>query len=511
KHREAKPFALMARDLETVRTFVRVNGEEEALLTGMRRPIVLLKRSSDPASSVAWGLDTLGVMLPCTPLQVLLFRYLKTPLIVATSGNLSEEPIVIDNREAFTRLGSVADAFLTYNRDIHNRCDDSIAMVVRKTVRLIRRSRGYVPEPVSLNRDAEGIAAFGAELKNTFCIGKGREALMSQHIGDLKSAETFDFFSESYQRFGRLFRFTPTLGACDLHPDYLSTAFCLEQGLPVTRVQHHHAHIAACMAENRAEGPVIGISFDGTGYGEDRAVWGGEFLFCDYASFTRYAHLQYVPLVGGDASVREPWRMALSWLYTCFGRDFFRRNIPFLRDLEDEKTDLFVTVLEKGTGSVPTSSAGRLFDALAAVLSLVKTSTFEAEGPMKLESIILPDDGVYPYRWGTSVDLTPLWEALLDDLSRGVPPGVISCRFHNTLAEVVFQGALRMAEETGVRQAALSGGVFQNRYLLARTEALLEEGGFTLLTHRMVPANDGGVSLGQLAVAAARREEGLEL
>jgi len=508
KHREGKPFALMARDITAAQGYTLIDGAELELLRSVQRPIVLLKRKKDPAASVAWGLDTIGVMLPYTPFHFLLFEHLHTDLIVATSGNISDEPIVIDNGKAFDRLGAIADGFVTYNRDIHNRCDDSVSMTAGGVPRLIRRSRGYVPEPIVLNMEAEGIAAFGGELKNTFCIGRGNEAILSQHIGDLKTSETFDFFSESYERFKRLFRFEPTLTACDLHPDYLSTRFAVETGLPLTRVQHHHAHIAACMAENRLSGSVIGISLDGTGYGVDGAVWGGEFLHCGYDSFDRYAHLRYVPLPGGDAAVREPWRMAVSWLYTVYGRELPDLDIPFVHNLDMDRATLIMDMIDGDIGTTVTSSMGRLFDAVSAVLGLVRVSKFDAEAPMKLESSIEPCSERYAYEWGDSVDLAPLWMGILRDIRKGESPGIIACRFHNTIAALVLDAAGRMAGDTGSRRVVLSGGVFQNRYLLTRCEEILKSAGFEVPAHRRIPANDGGISLGQLAVAAARRAAG---
>ena len=289
----------------------------------------------------------------------------------------------------------------------------------------------------------------------------------------------------------------------------MSTAYCRESGLPYLQVQHHHAHIAACMAENRVGGEVIGISLDGTGYGEDGAVWGGEFLVCGYESYRRYAHLQYVPLPGGNAAVREPWRMGVSWLYSVYGEGFFDLDIPFVHGLDRSKTGLLLEVMRK-KGSYPyTSSTGRLFDALSAVLGLVETARFEAEAPMKLEGSIEDTDDMYPFVWGEAIGLAPLWQGIVKDMKHGESTGFISCRFHNTVAAIVLDAAVRISADTGLDRVALSGGVFQNRYLLTRCERMLESAGLTVLSHRAVPANDGGISLGQMAVAAGRRAGGL--
>jgi hydrogenase maturation protein HypF len=434
----------------------------------------------------------------------------KPDAIVLTSGNLSDEPIVITNDEAVKTLANVADALLLYNREIHNRSDDSVAMVVNEKTRLLRRSRGWVPEPVKLQFDVEGIVAAGAELKNCFCVGKGKQAILSQHIGDLKNLETYEFYQEAFERFTRLFRVGPTLIACDLHPDYLSTRFANASGLPTVAVQHHHAHIASCMAEFGLDEQVIGISFDGTGLGDDHQIWGGEFLLCDLTSYTRFSHLDYVPMPGGDKAAEEPWRMGIAYLYKVFGRDFLNRDLPFIHSLKTEQLDLLLASIDKKINCPLTSSIGRLFDAVAAILNLVTVSGFEAEAPIRLEASIeeslsrnrFGSEKRYGYAINETLVVDTLIEELVKDVQQNVPGGIIAARFHQTLAAIIVDLAERMRADTGIRRVVLSGGVFQNRYLLTITEELLAQRNFFVYSNQQVPANDGGLCLGQLAIAA---------
>jgi hydrogenase maturation protein HypF len=460
------------------------------------------------APSVTRGLDTLGIMLPYTPLHYLLFEHLQTDAIVLTSGNLSDEPIVISNEEAQQRLGSVADALLVYNRDIHNRSDDSVAFVANNTPRLLRRSRGWAPEPILLPFDVEGIVATGAELKTCFCVGKGRQAILSQHIGDLKNFETYTFYQEVFERFQRLFRVEPTCIACDMHPDYLSSRFAQETGLPLIQVQHHHAHITACMAEFGLTESVIGVSFDGTGLGDDGAIWGGEFLICDLTGYRRFSHFDYVPLPGGDKAAEQPWRMGLAYLYTTFGRAFWDLDLPLIHALEPEKAELLLKTIDKQIQCPPTSSIGRLFDAVAAITGLVSNSTFEAEAPIRLEAAIdeaaYRTETCYPYRIDSTINVTPLIEALVTDISNSMAVGEIAAKFHQTLVAIILDMAERMRQEHDIHTVVLSGGVFQNRHLLEKAEVTLQTNGFAVYSPLQVPANDGGLCLGQLAVAAMK-------
>jgi hydrogenase maturation protein HypF len=556
KNREGKPFAVMFGNLEEVREYAEVNNREEDLLLSEKRPIGLLKRrrgtpSPNPshqgrgtalpspnlhhqgrgiispplvggvgggglkelAPSVTRELDTLGIMLPYTPFHYLLFERLSIDAIVLTSGNLSDEPIVIDNAEAVETLAQVADAFLVYNRDIHNRSDDSVAMVVNDKIRLLRRSRGWAPEPVALQFDVEGIVAVGAELKNCFCVGKGKHAILSQHIGDLKNLETYEFYQEAFNRFKRLFRVEPDLIAYDLHPDYLSTRFAKESGLKTVAVQHHYAHIASCMAEFGLDEQVIGISFDGTGFGDDQNIWGGEFLICDLKNYHRFSHFDYVPMPGGDKAAEEPWRMGISYLYRIFGKDCLQDDLPFLKQIDMGKLELLLAAIDKGINCPQTSSVGRLFDAVAAIINLVTVSSFEAEAPIRLESIMYrmrpTCDGKYNYHVKETIIVDNLIEEIVCDVKKNIPGSMIAAKFHNTIVAIIVELAERMRAESGINKIILSGGVFQNRYLLGKSEENLTENDFTVYSNVKIPTNDGGICLGQLAVAAKRRELGL--
>ncbi len=512
KRREGKPFAVMFRDVEAVRRFARLSPDEETELTGWRRPVVLLKgRGKSLAPSVCMGFPTVGALLPYMPFHYLLFERLSLPALVLTSGNLSDEPIVIDDREALERLGPVTDAVLTYNRRIHNRVDDSVVMVAGGRRRVLRRSRGFAPAPVILPFPVDNILATGAELVNTFCIGREDQAIMSQHIGDLKNYETYEFYTESVERLTRLFRVTPSRVACDLHPDYLSTRFARETGLPLTEVQHHHAHVAAVMAEHGVTDPVIGVSFDGTGLGDDGHIWGGEFLVCDLAGYRRAAHLRYVPMPGGDKAVLQPWRMALAYLYMIYGEEMRDLPLPVLEYAKrKEMLGPVLTMIRQEINTPLTSSAGRLFDAVAALTGICRETTFHAEAPMRLEACSdKREEGSYPWRSdGTEIDMMPAVHRIVEELMSGVTPGLVAARFHNTLSGMILQMTLRIREETGLGKVVLSGGTFQNRVLLVRTETMLEKRGFEVLRPREFPVNDGAIALGQLAVTGAKKDEG---
>ncbi len=507
KKREGKPFAVMFRDMETVRNFARVSAEEESELMSWRRPIVILEAGVRAlAPSVSMGFPTVGAMLPYMPFHYLLFEKLDLPALVLTSGNLTDEPIVINDEEAISKLGSVTDGVLTYNRRIHNRVDDSVVHFVRGRRRVLRRSRGFAPAPVQMPFPVDNILATGAELVNTFCIGKEDQAIMSQHIGDLKNYETYAFFTESVERLTRLFRVEPSLVACDLHPDYLSTRFARETGLPLLEVQHHHAHVAAVMAEHDLTGQVIGISFDGTGMGDDGHIWGGEFLVCDLAGYRRYSHLQYVPMPGGDKAVWQPWRMALAYLYKIYGERMQDIHLPVVEQAAKDGTlEPVITMIRQGINSPLTSSAGRLFDAVAALTGICRETTFHAEAPMRLEAAVTRGEtGVYPWEQEGGISMLPALRAIVEDIGKGVAPGVIATRFHNTLTEMICRVTEQIREETGLEKVILSGGTFQNRILLATTEERLEQSGFEVLRPLEFPVNDGGIALGQLAVAGYR-------
>ena len=474
-----------------------------------RRPIVLLKIKKEFAPSVSTGLDTIGAMLPYMPFHHMLFRELDLPAIVLTSGNITDEPIIIDNREAMNILHPIADASLTYNREIYNRTDDSVAFVANKKERLIRRSRSYAPSPVQIKLNAEGIFAAGAELVNCFCIGKGNQAIMSQHIGDLKNLETLEFYNESVERFKRLFRFSPQLAVADLHPDYLSTQYAKEMGIPIILVQHHHAHIASCMAEYQLDEEVIGISFDGTGLGDDGNIWGGEFFICNLNEYERFAHFEYIPQPGGDAVSKHPWRMMLAYLHHYFGDGVIKQFPILFEGIEVNEIEAILFLLKSKVNSSLTSSSGRLFDAVSALLNVCRNSTYHAEAPMRLEAIA--DEKIsdyYGFNFDGKISFRKTFEEMIADLKQGKKISEIAGKFHNTIIEVIIEVAEKMRKQTGLNKVVLSGGSFQNRILLEKAEQRLKEINFAVYSQSGIPSNDGGIALGQLAIAAKRRELG---
>ncbi|MDW8130541.1 MAG: carbamoyltransferase HypF [Bryobacterales bacterium] len=487
KRREEKPFALMMPALETVRRYCMVSETEAELLLSPAAPIVLLRPNGTPgiAPSVARSSPYLGVMLPYSPLHHLLMREFPHP-IVATSGNLSDEPIAIDNEEARERLAGVADFFLMHDRPIARPCDDSVARVVRGRASIVRRARGYAPLPVRLDRDLPPLLAVGGHLKNTVAIALGRQVILSQHVGDLDTLEARRAFERAIEDLCRLYRFEPRLLACDLHPDYASTQWALRAGLPVIAIQHHHAHAAACAAENEVREPYLGVAWDGTGYGLDGTIWGGEFFLVERGRFERVAHLRPFRLPGGEAAIREGWRSAASLRYETFGPQSLAQGPLRL-------------MLERGLNSPWTTSVGRLFDAVAAMTGVARVNRFEGQAAMMLERAIgsLQGEEAYPLSAG---DWRPLVEAIEHDLGKGEATAHIALRFHNALANWIVE----VAEEAGLRDVCLSGGVFQNGYLVERAAALLEARGFRVWTHQRVPANDGGLALGQAVLAAER-------
>lgn len=516
KKRSDKPFALMVADMAAAERWCIVSDAARVALTGIRRPIVILPRRADSPISVdlAPGNNTVGVMLPYTPLHYLLFsdsldQRPEFSALVMTSGNLSEEPIVTRNREAAVRLAQVADAFLFHNRDIHTRVDDSVVRIFEDKERVLRRSRGYAPFPVALRFPLAEILACGAELKSTFCLTKERHAFLSQHIGDLENLETLRFYRETLERMKELFRIEPKIVAYDLHPNYLSTKLALElSGVEKVGVQHHHAHIASCMAENGIEGKVIGVAFDGTGFGTDRKIWGGEFLVADFTGFERRAHLRYIALPGGDTAVREPWRLGLSYLLDTFGAKATELDLPLLRSVPAKKIVAVRSMIERGINTIPTSACGRLFDAVAAIIGVRQEVNFEAQAAIELEmSAVSGIESAYPFEisgdepW--QIDLRPAIESIVGDVLAGKPTGYIAAAFHNTVAAIVVEvcGRLRTAE--GIDRVCLSGGTFQNLYLLERAVAGLRGRGFEVYLHAKVPPNDGGIALGQAMIANA--------
>ena len=498
----------MISTIEEIEKHCFVSAEEKKLLESPQCPIVLLrwKRSSNISPAVAPNLRYLGVMLPYTPLHHLLLRETGLPLVM-TSGNISEEPIARDNDEALRRLGGIADYFLVHNRDIYARYDDSVYMV-EGTPQAVRRARGYAPYPIFLPFKSKQILACGAELKNTFCLTKDEHAFLSQHIGDMENEETLEHFENTIELYKKLFRLEPQVIACDNHPDYLATRYALrlgaELGLSPVPVQHHHAHIVSCLIDNKVEGPVIGVAFDGTGYGSDGNIWGGEFLLADWRSFKRVGHLEYVPMPGGEAAIRKPYRMALGYLYSLLGEDFSLEGLPLkLTELEIIKQQI-----KRGINSPLTSSAGRLFDAVSALAGVRQEIDYEAQAAIELE-MLAPDEvesESYPFAIAEEqgvrvVRLGELLSAIVRDVRNQTPVPVISLKFHHTMAKIIAAMCKLIARDTGIKQVALSGGVFQNRLLLKLATAALQRAGFDVLTHHLVPCNDGGVSLGQAVVA----------
>jgi hydrogenase maturation protein HypF len=525
KRRVEKPFAVMVADLAAANEMCELTDEDRALLAGPRRPIVLAPRkaSAGIADCVAPFQSTLGIFLPYTPLHHVLLRKSKLRALVMTSGNLSEEPIAIANDEAIARLGQLADAFLVHNREILIRSDDSVVRRVGGRTRQLRRSRGYVPAPVFLHREFPAVLAVGGELKNTVCVLKGRQAFLSQHVGDLENAEAFGFFRETIEHMQSILEIRPPLLAYDLHPDYFSTRWALAQtGVTAIGVQHHHAHIASCMAENHLDGRVIGIALDGTGYGTDGCVWGGEVLVADYTGFTRAAHLAYVPMPGAAAAIREPWRMAVSYLASHFGEKFADAPIEFTRWLDLRKANTLLIMMKENINSPLTSSCGRLFDAVAALIGVRRSVNYEGQAAIELEAAMgdCSDTVAYPVEFRRAgllgeaagvppkdacweIGTRPMFDAIVRDLEASVAVPVISRRFHNGIVEAFARAAELVRDQSALHRVCLSGGSFQNAFLLEQLTRRLAASGFDVYSHSEVPAGDGGLSLGQAVVAAS--------
>ena len=512
-----KPFALMATDVASIREFCELDDKEEDALTDRRRPIVLLRKKTPSIldEAVAPGNNRLGVMLPYTPLHYLLFAGASFKALVMTSGNLAEEPIVVSNDEALKRLSGIADHFLFHDRDIYMRVDDSIARIDSGKKKVLRRARGYAPDAIDLGAEMEDVFAAGALLKNTFCLTRGRNAILSQHIGDLENFQALEFYQETLRNLKNTFRAEPTVVAHDLHPDYLSTRFALEYAkekkIPAERiipVQHHHAHIASAMAEHGLSSEVIGLSFDGTGLGTDGRIWGGEFLIASRREFRRAAHLKYVRLPGGDTAVKEPWRMAISYLVDSYGGSCGWEALRGFAERIGPRAELVASMVHKGVNSPFTSSMGRLFDAASSIACIRDEITFEAEAAIELEAIAdIGGDGSspYPFEFAGSapmrIETAPIIMAMAEDVNNGMPGSIISGRFHSTIADLSVKACEALRVETGINTAVLSGGVFQNRLLSTIIAEGLAGKGFTVYAQERVPANDGGISLGQAVVA----------
>ncbi len=512
KRRVEKPFAVMVPSLEAAADFCGVNEAAAKAMSSPQHPIVLLPKLSHGAvaDAVAPGNRYLGVFLPYTPLHHLLLADGGFQALVMTSGNLSEEPIAIDTGEAVERLRELADCFLVHDRPILRRCDDSVVRIVDNKPRQLRRSRGFVPVPIFLKDELPPILAVGGELKNTVCLTQGKHAFLSQHIGDLENLESYGFFEEAVEHLQRILEIRPQVVAYDLHPGYFSTRWALAQGnVRLVGVQHHHAHIASCMAENLLEGNVIGFALDGTGYGTDGNIWGGEVLIAGYEDFQRSAHFDYISMPGGDQAIREPWRMAVAYLFRHFGREFLKWKIPFVESLDWSQLEVVLRMIEGNVNSPQTSSCGRLFDAVAALVGIRSRVNYEAQAAIELEMAMddVGDEARYlmdlkVQNGSRIIDTRPAFEQILNDLEQGIPVAAISRRFHNALIDVFTRLAVLIRAESGLISVCLSGGTFHNSYLLTGLQRQLERSGFKVYTHREVPAGDGGLSLGQALVAA---------
>ncbi len=521
KRRVEKPFAVMLKNIQVAERLCVVDESSRKMLLSRERPIVLLPRRPEVlvATGVAPRNRFLGVFLPYTPLHHILFSSGRCDTLVMTSGNLSEEPIAIENEEAVQRLRGIADGFLVHNRRIVRRCDDSVVRSVAGQPQKLRRSRGFVPVPVALEAESQPILAVGGELKNTVCILRGNEAFLSQHVGDLENLESYRFFEEAVEHLQRILEVHPKVIAYDLHPDYFSTKWALARtDFHLIGVQHHHAHIAACMAENHLDGKVIGIALDGTGYGNDATIWGGEVLLADYVQSQRAAHFDYIALPGGEAAIHEPWRIAVAYLAKHFGNSLSDLGIPFVKGLDRRNLDILLQMIDRRLNSPLTSSCGRLFDAVAALIGLRATINYEAQAAIELEMAAheSTDEGSYPFELqfaaGTwLIGTHTLFKWLVRDIRHGSSVADISRRFHNGLASLFVRLAEKIRESQGLNRVCLTGGCFQNILLFELLLAGLRNQHFEVYFHTEVPAGDGGISLGQALVAAHRLRNNVSL
>ena len=531
KYRYHKPLALMARDINIISEYCYINDLEKQLLTSSAAPIVLLKikDNSKLASDLAPGQNTLGFMLPYTPLHHLILRRMKVP-IVLTSANISNEPQCINNEDAKDKLSKIADYFLLHNRDIVNRVDDSVVRVIDNKIQTLRRARGYAPAPIILPPGFEKIPpilAMGSELKNTFCLLREGEAILSQHLGDLENASAFNAYQETLNLYLNLFQHKPEIIAIDKHPEYLSSKLGKElatvNNIKLAEIQHHHAHIAACMAENQISldtKPILGIAFDGLGYGEDGTLWGGEFLLADYQSFQRLATFKPMPMIGGKQAIYQPWRNTYSELIKAFSWEEIQekyRDLAIIKFLENKNPKLLNQIIEKGINSPLTSSVGRLFDAVAAAIGICpEQCSYEGQAAIEMEAIadtnILNNDKEtlnYSFKLEKSaniyyIDTSPTWREILDDIKQHISSSEIAAKFHQSLAITTVKIVKQLKQENQFNQVILTGGVFQNQILLQQVKMRLEKLEINVLTHSIVPTNDGGLSLGQSVIAAAK-------
>lgn len=511
KRRDAKPFAVMARDLEVARRYARINSLEEKWLNSPQAPIVILESCFNPALDadiIHPGLKTLGVMLPYTPIHFLLFDN-ELDLLIMTSANISDEPLIIDNDVAFNKLNGIADYFLMHNREIYNPCDDSVMMVTKiKTPHYFRRARGFVPLGIQLPASVEPILAVGGEMKNTFCIIRGGEAFLSQHWGDLNHYLNYRNFLNGIERFENMLSVKPEVIVHDLHPNYQTTRWARQQeNVKIIAVQHHFAHMAAVMAENHLQGETLGLICDGTGWGTDGAIWGCEILESDYRKFERRGHLRYLPLPGGDLTAQRPYRMALVYLLAALGENkalqAARKHLP---DLADAERDLMLTRIAGGK-EILTSSCGRLFDAVGALLGICPINHYEGQAAIELEAYATQKAGKYSYNIDYEEDMwimnsLPMWPELLTDIEKDLPVGEIAYKFHLTMVQMFTDILQKVREESGLNRVVLSGGVFHNQIILVELLHSLQAAGFTAYHHQQLPPGDGGLSLGQAIIAS---------
>ena len=492
KKRQEKPFAVMFKDLAQIREYADTTTIEESSLTSPSRPIVLIKSKGALAKSVAPGLQTIGAFLPYTPLHAIILNELNFP-IIATSGNFSDEPIVKDNEEAFEKLAGFTHYILTHNRDINVRCDDSVIKIIDGYPSPVRRARGYAPLPVKLPfKLKQKVLAVGGFLKNTFAIGFDDKVILSQHIGDVETLEAIEYFEEAVNTLSSFYDFEPEVIIHDLHPRYETTRWALgRQNVPKIAVQHHYAHILSCMAENSITDKVLGVSWDGTGYGEDGTLWGGEFLICDYHGYERKAYFKPFKLIGGEKAIKEPRRVALSLLFDIFGKSAYDLNLPLFNTFKDDELNIMFNAWQQGINAPYSSSAGRLFDGVASIINLKQKINYEGQAAMLLEEMAdLSVKDYYPY---TLNEAQINWNSIICSIMEDTETEKIPSRFINTLSKII----LDISQNTGIEKVCLSGGVFQNNILTSRTCEYLKEAGFKVYIHQKVPSNDGGISLGQ--------------
>ncbi|MGE5405377.1 MAG: carbamoyltransferase HypF [Candidatus Saccharibacteria bacterium] len=513
KKRDAKPFAVMVRDVAAARKYCVLTEAEERWLTSPQAPIVILERRDDgllPDDAIHPGIMTLGVMLPYTPLHYLLFDD-EIDVLVMTSANISDEPLIIENDEALKKLKGIADFYLIHNRDIYNPCDDSVMRVTRRdTPQLFRRARGFVPLGIELPFAMRSVLGVGGEMKGTFCMTRKNEAFLSQHWGDLNHYMSYRKFLDGLPRFKKMLAVEPEVIACDLHPEYQSTRWAKEQtDKPLVGVQHHYAHMASCMAENGLSEEVLGLICDGTGWGADEAVWGCEILRGDYRQFKRLAHLKYVPLPGGDLTVKKPYRMAQVYLLQAMGEKGLELGNRFLSDLTADEGRYLENQIKHSLGVVPTSSCGRLFDAVSALLGICSVNRYEGQAAVELEAAARLDIGTNPYDYAIEkeddmviMDVFPAWEEMIFELEKGTEIPIIAGRFHMALVEMMAETLETLRDDTGINRVVLSGGVFHNQILLLELMQRLSAKGFEVYQHKLVPPGDGGISLGQAVIAS---------